>query len=352
MAFADVTGDGSADPIVGTSDSALVRLAQCGNACFARAESVPLGSGAGAAALATADFNGDGIADVASASGASVIVFFGGRADNGRPEGLVAADAVTVATGNFQAVVAADLDGDGHTDVGLFGTGDGYQYSVALGDGHGHFSVPSQVAFYVNPRVSLRGFTVGDFNGDGISEVAITGYALTLTDLVGFIDVWSLGPGTQHYSANQLTLQAAAGDVDGDGRDDLAIVFIDDPDTPGQGASIEVFRSTGTSFTPISIVKAGGLVGSLLVHDVDGDGRADLLALDSSHGRFDWFQGLGGGHFFPGDGKTVLSHEAGPNPSAMALGNIGGRVLPDLIVSNPGEQFARVSYLANSSVHN
>ena len=111
VGFADVTGDGADDVIVAVSlpgADALVRMAPCGGGCLERREEVLPGDEVWD--LATADFDGDGVMDVAVVTAADVKVYFGGTATAGRPEGLVADDVVVAALPELQPwsrVVAA-----------------------------------------------------------------------------------------------------------------------------------------------------------------------------------------------------------------------------------------------------
>jgi hypothetical protein len=346
VVWADVTGSGGQDPLVATSDATLVHLVPCGPGCFTRGEAVPLGSDGGNATLASADFNGDGIADVVAASGAGVTIFFGGRARPGRAAGLVATDSVTVTTAPQTQVVAADLDGDGDGDADL-GFTDGAQLFIARGDGHGAFSAPALVACYCTSSNMLLGLTVGDFNGDGASELAVLAAGDGPSGPSGEVDIWPFAPGTTPYHADVgfYYRLIAAGDVNGDGRDDLVFGVNAIPGFT-TGGEILVSYSTGAGFTSAGSVTAGGFVGTIVLRDANADGHIDLFATDTTHQRLDWFQGTGGAFFQPKN--RVFSHEAGPGPSSLAFGTPAGITKPDLIVSNPTASNARVSYLRNT----
>jgi astacin (peptidase family M12A)/VCBS repeat protein len=123
-------------------------------------------------------------------------------------------------------------------------------------------------------------WTAGDFDGDGDQ------------DLLG---IWNdAGSNTltlcrssgssfshEHWAIRQggwmSTTQWLAGDFDGDGRADVAGVWHD-----GTGASIAVFRSTGSGFEPHTqwVVRDGGWSDTIKwnVGDFNNDGRADILA--------------------------------------------------------------------------
>ena len=80
---ADVTGDGADDVVVAVSvpeaAEAVVRMAACGGGCLERREQVV--PGGEVLDLATADFDGDGVADVAVVTDTDVRVYFGGAVE-------------------------------------------------------------------------------------------------------------------------------------------------------------------------------------------------------------------------------------------------------------------------------
>ena len=163
--------------------------------------------------LTIADFNGDGLPDVAVLSSPtnSLIVFMNlgnGAFREGKPinAGLVPA-----------AVVAGDFNGDGHQDlavVSLEGTG------ILLGNGDGTFQ----------PLVNIRdafgnALAVGDFNGDGKLDLVV-GYTQsnTLDLLLGngdgtFTSDGGVNLDTGDYFASGVNIA----DFNGDGKLDVAV---------------------------------------------------------------------------------------------------------------------------------
>lgn len=123
--------------------------------------------------VGVADINRDGIPDlVANASGYTQVLF-----GNGNGTFRPGANSDVVAS-SINSSVLTDLNGDGKVDLVQAGTGPGAYPSpqgigVSLGNGDGTFQYG--VFYEVLDSGFGGGLVLGDFNGDGMPDVAATG---------------------------------------------------------------------------------------------------------------------------------------------------------------------------------
>jgi hypothetical protein len=162
--------------------------------------------------LVTADFNGDGIPDLVETNRGGMVNVLLGNGDG------TFQDPVALESGVFPiSAAAADLRGNGITDliVAINGpTSPGV--SVLLGNGDGTFQ--DAVEYPIGPGVGS--VLVGDFNGDGIPDVAVISAGNTVSVLLGNGDGCFQEPVS--YLVGDTPVALAAADFNGDGALDLA----------------------------------------------------------------------------------------------------------------------------------
>ena len=198
--------------------------------------------------------------------------------------------------GGFVAV--GDFNGDGRPDIAVtpFGTS-GTVLDVALGNGDGTFQAPVSYTVGTNPEVMV----VGDFNGDGKPDIAVVNNSSnTVSILLGNGDATFQAAVSYPVGSNPESI--SLGDFNGDGLPDLAVANL-----TSNNVSVLLGNGNGT-FQPASTYAAGSAPDAIAVADFNGDGRSDLAVTDSPN--------YGGLSILPGSGPSpAVALEASPNPS-------------------------------------
>ena len=233
--------------------------------------------------LVGGDFDGDGHADIAVASGASVYVIRG----NGDGTFQVPLGSAGPTGANTTGIHTLDINQDGKLDLiatGSKGTNTSF-VNVMLGNGAGTFpaQVESDFSGVIPPTAVL-----GDFNGDGNLDIAyVTGAGVQV--LLGSPNgTFQLGPTTAlgPYVGRDTV---AIGDFNHDGHLDLVVTAFDPSSSVGFNFAGVLLGNGDGSFQPINPVAGSGtsFVGALtaVVGDFNGDGNLDVATALQSVGQ-------------------------------------------------------------------
>ena len=189
----------------------------------------------------TGDFNGDGLSDILLTGGSgwqSLPIAFktgsGFHVTNGTNSYIV--NFAGWATWQNAWPVTGDFNGDGRTDIALVGSPVYRTLPVAFSNGDGTFYTANNgisSTFYSYAAQPGARPVTGDFNGDGLSDIAIIGG--TTSNLIPI--ALSNGDGTFTVQSGVVTsgdtnfttystwagVHAVSGDFDGDGKGDIAL---------------------------------------------------------------------------------------------------------------------------------
>ncbi len=190
--------------VVNNTDNTVSIFLGDGTGNFAPASTPTLTTGVAPEAIASADFNNDGLADLAvvNQSGNTVSIFLG----KGDGTFTVSATSPTFPTGNGPSgIVAADFLSVGTQDLAISNATDN-TVSILLGNGDGTFQ--AQTTFPTgNQPVAI---VTGDFNGDGILDLITANKTdNTVSVLLGSIPA----PGVVQFNSLTLAVPVSTGPV-------------------------------------------------------------------------------------------------------------------------------------------
>ncbi len=339
-----------ADPYPMLSAGAGFRVLPHDSACclFDHANVARLGGAAGATGIAFADFDGDGVQDLAFARfGAGDVVVRRGLTDGSFATGN------TIAISGPRDLAAGDLDGDGRPDLAIAQPALN-RVSVMYAAGGFAFAGPDTLAAGVAPaRVAL-----GDLDNDGRLDLVIgqtgamlvryyndgpgsggairayrrsdlvktpfsspVGVALADVDRDGYLDYLTSnrtnttsgvvsGIGSfpvRSYLSGSAGLSVAAGYFNADSLPDYAVACAGD-------SIVVLFRNTGGGNFTRTVTPCRRNPLDLKAADVDGDGATDLILPCAGSQTLTVLLGHDDGTF-----SAPLDFDAGGRPAGIAL---------------------------------
>jgi hypothetical protein len=262
LSIADFNGDGIRDVAVGDGTSGTIAIA-LGNGDGTFTLKGPVSTGGTFSAATVGDFNRDGIPDLAILG--SVVQIFNGNGDGT----FTASSAAPATVSGGTAIATADFNGDGIADLVVVSSGFMGPITVLLGNGDETFTV-SQTLSYSSP------IAIADFNQDGKLDL-VSAYDGTIATFLGNGNgTFATGPQTSiNPQASCAMLVVSPGDFGGEGHVDLAA----DCGISQQNLGDEIFFGNGDgTFASSPLIAPGGPSGALnlAIADFNGDGISDV----------------------------------------------------------------------------
>ncbi|MBA2553662.1 MAG: VCBS repeat-containing protein [Geodermatophilaceae bacterium] len=326
----DFNGDGAPDVAWVRNDffeNTLSVTYNLGDGTMSDPRNFPTSAGSATDGVAT-DLDGDGNLDVAVvAEGAclcnDIIDLYLGDGTGDFVQ--------TTATGGEapHGIAAGDLDADGDQDLAVtnYWSEDG-TVSVLLNNGDATFE--AEDIYQVGTRPN--GIVMSDIDGDDDLDVVAAAAGFSGTELALY-PLENAGDGTLTEAAPQEINQQmgdpvlAAGDLDGDGDEDLALAGI------GTDNHFFLFNNGAGSYTPTTNSTGGFSSGDLEVIDLEPDGDLDVVSAtfgSSQAGDITVFRNAGGGTF------TAERLDSSQQPMGLAVADFTRDGINDVAAANRG----------------
>ena len=293
------------------------------------------------------DFDGDGKVDIASLDGSGTVSIFRNIATSGTINAGSLAPKVDFSAGNSTLGLAVgDLDGDGKLDIAVSNrTSNAVTVLRNTSSGIGNISFAASTSFGTN--LNSYDVAIGDIDGDGKADLVAVNYAAST---VSVLRNTSSGVGNisfavkQDFTVGTNPVYVAIGDLDGDGKNDLAVSNL------GSGV-LSVLGNTsviGTiSFNTKVDFATNSSSGGIMTGDLNKDGKIDLIIGYFGGSVISVFNntssGIGNINFDP-----KIDFPAGSTASSIAIGDLDGDGNVDLAASSRNS--GSLSVLRNTSL--
>ncbi len=227
---------------------------------------------------------------------------------------------------NPYRTAVADVNGDGKLDA-LVVNARSSTLGVLLGDGTGRFTLQAN-----SPSTGAGGgpqsLAVADVNNDGKLDVLVANYQTTTLGVL-------LGNGSGGFTLQSATprigvsnpTSLVVADVNGDGKVDALAT-----DSNGRGLSVILNNGNGSfTYQNTSPDTGGDVPYDVAIGDVNNDGKVDALVVNSFSNNLGVLLGAGNGTFTL---QSDLPATGGSSPYSVAVADVNGDSKLDALVAN------------------
>lgn len=332
IAVADVNHDGKLDIIVGNMDDGTVSiLLGDGLGHFTAAAGSPFLCNANPSDIGVADMNGDGNPDliIANTQTPYITVLLGDGKGGFRPSPH--SPFATQSYPHPHRVTVGDFMGDGKPAVVTDSWGHN-QILLILSDGKGNLILPGR--FFPADLHTDSGVRAADFNKDGKLDI------VTVNQDGGVVGLL-LGDGKGGFAkalgspfpAGDTPWMFTVGDVNGDGNPDVVVIPYarDIKDQNRLGVTVLLGNGKGRLTTmPGSPFSLAGCAGPsrVAIGDIAGNGLQDIVVSCAQNDKLIFFMGTKDGTF------DVFSRDLATGWGGIALADLTGKGKDEIIVSN------------------
>lgn len=318
---ADFNGDGLMDVAVLNygSDSITILLGSADGTLSLAANS-PAVSMVSSGQILHGDWNNDGIADLAVLDTLGSMTSLLGKGD-GTFTVAQTLSGNTYASGS-ESFVVGDFNGDGYLDLFFAESYSSGYFHELLGNGDGTFTAAPTVAF----SGTVNALAAGDFNGDGALDLVALNWSNSSSATV----MTMLGDGAGNFSAMGTTTSLSSMgsyltvvDLNHDGKPDLVVTL-----TSGSVATL-LGAGDGSFAAPTTLTSSGGDMANAVAGDFNQDGNVDLLVPNSYSNIALIFYGNGDGSLTQSASTLALQ---GSVSSAVPI-YLSSNCVPAVVVS-------------------
>ena len=287
--------------------------------------------------VAIADVNNDGFAELIVAGNAT-----SGAAPLGRvyvytqdpvTHALNAPQQYTLSTSSVAGMAVSDLNNDGLPDIVVSGDGS-VGTAVVSFLLQGPSGTLASEAMYTGVSVYSGGeLHVADMNKDGLNDIVLQSDAKQLAVIK------QVSPGQFSTSPEYYTVQTsywpvfrsfALGDLNGDGRTDIAVA------DSGNDSDLNIFLQDNSGHLAGPTVRSVSYAGQDEIHiaDMNGDGRNDIVMITDGNDVEILHQTVD--HTFPDIidyGLPTDTSGGTPIHQAISIGDVTGDGLPDIVTT-------------------